>query len=165
MSELKMPIGGLQDPNGQFNRAGTTLLSKIVERVSAEPASDAEKLLAGGRGAVSADAVWEAMVPVPTTGSGDFRPDMTKTVDFVRTLSGPSTVLFPELGMDDALPYFSILAKQDSIGGWSLDWGAGFQGEPPVILTAANDQTLVGGKVLTRNPDTFTAWAVKGMQA
>lgn len=162
---LVMPKGGLQAPDGKFTRATFTLLEAITKRVSIPPANSAEELLAGGKGYVTAGAIWDMMVPDPTTGGGDWQPDLTYALDFARVLSGASTVLFPVLPMDSALPFFSVLVVQNALGGNALAMGDGFLGQPPVILTSANDMTLLGFKVLSRNPNTFTGWAVKGIQA
>ncbi len=162
---LVMPKGGLQSPDGKFTRATFTLLEAITSRVAVPPANSGQKVMAGGNGYITAGALWETMVPVPTAGGGDWQPDLTTVLDFARVLSGASTILFPNLPMDNALPFFSVLVVQNALGGNALAMGQGFVGQPPVILTSANDMTLLGFKVLSRNPNTFTGWAVKGIQA
>jgi hypothetical protein len=163
MSVIKMPKGGIQNPNGQLTTAGYRLLGDIAERVSDEPATSAEQFLASGPGLVKAEAIWGTMDPAESTGGGDWQPDLGERLHFKRTLSGPTTILFPANVPPDAEPYFSVWVIQNSVGGWAVDYGPGFLGQAPVILTAANDRTLLGFNIFSASE--FTGWAVKGIQA
>lgn len=167
MSVLIMPKGGIQTSDGKLTPAGHSLLSELTRRNSAEPANSAEKLMAGGKGNVTAEAVWSVMRTQPTLGGGDWTPDLRQGLHFKRQLAGPTRILFPvnvPRGKDGPVePYFSVWVMQNSVGGWPVSYGPGFWGQPPVIKTGANEMTLIGFNVFSNDPPIYTAWAVKGV--
>jgi hypothetical protein len=164
MSDLVMPKGGLQGPDGRISAAGHNYLARLGNRIEDKPAGTAEEFLAGGQPLVRATAILQTMEAATSSGANIFTPDLGSRFDFIRTLTGVTVVTFPSHVPENSLPFYSVLFIQDGNGGWPLSFGAGFQGEAPTILDGARDKNLIGFKVLSRGPDTFTAWTVKGIE-
>lgn len=160
---IKMPRDGLV-ANGNMTKAGLNWLARVGDRVS-RLASDAASFLGASGTIVTSEGVWASMVPVVSEGGGTWSPDLGEALDFIRTLSGALTISFPSNVPGNAYPIFSVMLIQNSVGGWTVDFGTGFEGAVPIVFSNPGDKTLIGVKVTGRNPDTFTAWACKGIEA
>ncbi len=159
---LVMPKAAIQDAGGQLTKTGHSLIAALVDRVSVPPAGSAEEFLVGGKALIRSEALWDAMKPVETTGGGSWQPDLGSRLQFKRTISSPLTILYPaNLPADDSEPFYGVWLTQDSVGGWTVDFGPGFAGEEPEVLTGAGDRTLLGFNVISATE--FTAWSVKGI--
>lgn len=160
---IQMPRDGIVQ-EGALTKAGQNWLARLGDRIG-RLASTATDFLAAGNTITTAGGIWASMVPDVSEGGGTWTPDLGVALDFIRTLSGPLTIAFPANLPGDAYPIFSVMVIQNSTGGWPVDYGTGFVGQAPVILTNPGDRTLIGMKVIGRNPDVFTAWACKGIAA
>jgi hypothetical protein len=161
---LVMPKAAIQTPDGQLTPTGRKLIGSLVDRVSVPPAGSAEEFLVGGKAMIRSQALFGATKAIPTSGGGSWQPDLGSRLHFKRTVSGPLTILFPaNIPDEDSEPFFSVWLTMDSVGGWTVDFGPGFEGQAPTVLASPGDRTLLGFNITGEG--TFTGWSVKGIQA
>lgn len=160
---IKKPRDGVVR-DGVLTGAGDRWLTLLGDRIS-KLASSAPDFLSGNDEITTSRGIWESMAPDISEGGGTWAPDLGVALDFIRTLSGPLTIAFPANVPGNAYPIFSVMVIQNSTGGWTVDCGTGFLGAVPVTFSNPGDRTLLGFKVIGRNPDLFTAWACKGIAA
>jgi hypothetical protein len=161
VSQFRMPKAGMFDAGGRLTKAGHKFLTGVETAVRAKSgtASTAEEFLTPGNSAVLTSGLWEAMAPEPTSLHDVFTPDLGHRLDYDITLTGVTVMRLPINVPLPALPFFSVLFRQDAVGGRILQFDGAFQGEGIGILDSGRDATLCGFKMLTAT--SWTGWAIK----
>ena len=165
VSQYRMPKAGMFDATGRLTKAGHRFLTGVetaIRTPGGATASTAEQFLTPGNLGVLTSSVWETMAPEPTTLHDVFTPDLGHRLDYDVTLNGVTVMRFPINLPSPAFPFFSVLFRQDTVGGRILQFDSAFLGEAVEILDGANDMTLCGFKVLTAS--SWTGWAIKGIE-
>jgi hypothetical protein len=149
--------------DGKPTAAALHYWAEMGSRMAFAPTQSAADILAGGQVMVYAQSIWDTMVSDTSQGAGTWTPNLTSKLDFTRTVTGVSTIAYPNFELDGSNLFYSVLIKQGNGGGWSVGMGNGFAGVAPVVLTGNGDWTLLGFKVL--GPSSFTGWTIKQIPA
>ena len=158
MSQIRVPKAGLFRQGGKLNQPMHHLVATLTGRVENAPASNAAGVLSGDARLIQSQGLWDTMDPSVSQGSGIWKPDLSVALDFIRVVTGATTIGFPESIPGNARPFYSVLIVQS--GGYPVTFADELFNEAPVIYDGAEDETLIGMKVRTRDPETFLAWSV-----
>lgn len=158
------PKRGLFDDKGNLSKSGIDYLAGVGR--STEPrAKTAAGVMGGGNSVIQSRGLWATMNGVISEGAELYRPDLLAGLDHDFLMTGAVQVGPPQNIPGVSRPFFSVMFIQDATGGRPLSFTDALEGEPPIIFEGANDKTLCGFKVVSRNPDRFLAYTIKGIVA